>query len=59
MASWDRGVTEETPVQRGWLDLRDYLDLQDLSDLQDQLGNVERRDLEDQWDPREQLAREV
>lgn len=59
MASWDRGATEETLVQRVWLDLRDFLDPQDLLGLRDRPGNVEKRDLEDQWGPREQLAREV
>lgn len=59
MASWDRGATEETLVQRVWLDLRDFLDLQDLLELRDRPGNVEKLDREDQWDPREQLAREV
>lgn len=41
------------------MDLRDFQDPRDPSELQDRLGNVERLDLEDQWDLREQLAREV
>lgn len=59
MAFWDRGATEETLVQRVWLDLRDYQDPQDLLGLPDRLENVEKLDLEDQLDPQEQLAREV